>query len=538
MKHIKISFAWLAMLALIFTSCSKEESGSVTEDQEKVQLTFGSLLNDFNSVNKQAEPGECTEGTPGYVLVGLTVGADASSTTYVDDGDPADGDNLIKVDLKNNSGSWETVYSDLLALPAGPYQLQHFIVYSTTHEVLWVAPRVGGSFEGYVNNPLPHLINLAAGTKPYINVDVLCFIPREEVAYGYPFFDLNVVRVENSYCIFVNYCPGDDGREVPAHFMVEVWRDGYGGDDEVTLSNYMNTVNTSGEWPSASVLCIALPDIGDDVLYARVSILDHNYYNADPEVNYIEFEITQEDIENQLEATPRYTHIRYGCQVPPGDPCVPGASNKPGDTNNDCKVNCEDTNTCGGPIGDCPNGPVPGDTNGDCKVNCLDTNDCGAETPGCDDTAYALGGVELNELGLYNGNNWGWGLIIDPDNDPITGPDFDDEYYNEADDQWEFPFIAGAGQNDIDKGWEAGLVIVTIEDGWLNVEIDLHEGVTMTESHIWFSESVGEDQWPENRAPGQFDLNQYSFELDDALDGPYTLIVHSGGVTHPSCDLD
>ncbi len=367
MKHFKFSIAWLAMLALIFTSCSKEEADTGIEDQELIEISFRSLLNDFNNQNKQESPQECREGTPAYVWIGIT----DSDGNYIGEGGGTPTVNLIEVMLKYNSsmGLWETTYSEELALPAGDYQLQHFIVYSSDDTVLWVAPRAEGSFGDYVDDPLPQPINLAAGTKPYISVDVLCYEARNEEAYGYLFFDINLNRVENSYCVFVNYCYDENGREVPAHFMVEVWRDGFGGDDEIILNNYMNDVNTDGTWPAASVLCFALPDIGDGVLYARVSILDTDYYDADPTINFIDFEITQADIDAQELMVPAYEHIRYDCPLPPGDPCIPGSSNLPGDTNNDCVVDCRDTNTCPQP-GDCPDGPVPGDTNGDCEVTC------------------------------------------------------------------------------------------------------------------------------------------------------------------------
>src|SRR5690606_20805396 len=130
---------------------------------------------------------------------------------------------MINIDLKNNNGSWETVYSPDLELEAGAYILEHFVVYDNEDNVLWVAPRVGGAFATNVDTPLPQTINLAAGTKPYINVDVLCYIAREEVAYGYPFFFIDVTEVENSFCLFVNYCDDETGREYPAYFRVDVW---------------------------------------------------------------------------------------------------------------------------------------------------------------------------------------------------------------------------------------------------------------------------------------------------------------------------
>ena len=536
MKHFKTSIAWLALLALIFTSCSKEESDGVTDNSDKVQLTFSALMNSFNSQNKQADAVVCREDAPAYIMVGISSDMNVIPSA----------DQLIKVGVKNNNGSWETTYSDDLAMPAGTYYLQHFVVYDANDQVLWVAPRDGGTFASSVTDALPLQIDLIAGTKPYIAVDVLCFIPREETAYGYPFFDFNVVRVENSYCLFVNYCDDATGREYPAHFSVEIWSDGFDG-TPVNIANNMNTISMAGGYPSASVLCVPLPDLGDDTYYARVTVQNHQLlpYVSDPEADYFQFTFTQADIDAQELMTPAYEHVRFNCEPPYGEPpCEPGTVL--GDTNGDCKVDCRDTNSC-------PNDPCPGldpsvDPDGDCipnnEDNCPDTynpdqedrdhdgfgdvcdlcpdvaSDENLECPvipgnGCD-TAYMYGDVELNTLD-YPGNNWGWGLVIDDS-------DFENGYY-QGDGVWEIPFYAGAGQNVIppDRGWEAGTIILTLDEGGeLTISFSLNAGVTMGDPHIWFSETG----WPAKRAPGQFDLGTDTF--NPVGDGPYYVIVHAG----------
>lgn len=307
MKNFKISIAWLAMMALLFTSCSKEEGGVVSDDPETVQLTFGALLNSFNQQNKQFDA-ECRDdAVPAYVVLGGTTSEDAEWGSY----------ELFEVGLKNNNGSWETTYSEDLALPAGTYYLQYFAVYDSNDQVLWVAPREGGAFAGEVGDALPMEIELVAGTKPYIDVDVLCYYPREEEAYGYPFFDFNVIEVENSYCVFINYCDDETGREYPAYFSIDVFTDA-AMTDEVTLSTDTNTITMEGGWPAASVLCFALPDLGDDTYYARVTVLNHDDldYTAD-ETDFYDFEITQASITALAAQTPAYHHIRLNCDDDP-----------------------------------------------------------------------------------------------------------------------------------------------------------------------------------------------------------------------------
>jgi len=303
--------SFIAIFALLFTSCSKEENGEVASDQETFQLQFGSLLNDFSKQTKAhgTTPVECRDADPSYVLVGV----EDSNGIYIGTGGGTTEPSLFRVEIQNNNGSWETSYSEDLALPAGNYSLEYFIVYSADGQLLWVAPREGGVYASSVGNPLPQDITLAPGTKPYINVDVLCFNPREEEAFGYVFFDINLVEVENNFCIFVNFCDDTSGREYPALFQVDVWADAYGGSD-VVIDGETNSVSGTGNSFAATVFCFPLPPLdGDDTYFVRVTVLDAGAYNADGS-DFIQFEINQDDIDDQLDLTPRYEHIRINCQ--------------------------------------------------------------------------------------------------------------------------------------------------------------------------------------------------------------------------------
>ena len=329
MKNFKYNLSFIAIVALLFTSCSKEESGAVVSDQETYQLQFGTLLNDFEKQSKVhlTDPTACRDADPSYVLVGV----EDSNGIYIGTGGGTTEPSLFRVEIQNNNGSWETSYSEDLALPAGDYSLEYFIVYSADGQVLWVAPREGGVYASSVGNPLPQDITLAPGTKPYINVDVLCFNPRDEEAFGYVFFDINLIEVENNYCIFVNFCYDGTGREYPALFRVDVWADAYGGSD-VVVDGEMNSVSGTGNSFAATVLCFPLPPLGEgEVYYARVTVLDAGAYNADA-LDVSEFTISQTNIAAQLLATPRYEHVRINC----GDDDGNGNECDPANPNDDC----------------------------------------------------------------------------------------------------------------------------------------------------------------------------------------------------------
>ena len=342
MKNFNYSLTFLAIFALLLTSCSKEETDvSGIDGQDTFQLQFNANLNDFNRQQQTKDhlsddPVVCRDADPAYVLVALT----DSNGDWVADKNPepaeAGVDDFIRLDLKLNGGGWETLYSPMLGLPAGTYNLEYFIVYSADDQVLWVAPREGGAYEGSVGDPLPQSIVLGAGTKPYVEVDVLCYVPRMEEAYGHIFFDINAIAIESNYCIFVNYCDDGTGREYPAMFEVDVWGDDYDGSD-VVVDGAMNSVSGTGNDFAATVLCMALPPLGEgEVYYVRVTVLDAGDYDADAS-DFVEFTITQADIDGQPAEVPAYEHLRINCEDDDGG--------------NGCDVNDD--------LADCDNDTVP-----------------------------------------------------------------------------------------------------------------------------------------------------------------------------------
>lgn len=146
-----------------------------------------------------------------------------------------------------------------------------------------------------------------------------------------------------------------------------------------------------------------------------------------------------------------------------------------------------------------------------------------------DETAWAFGETELDNLTkTKNGvqvpltDKWGWCFAYDV-GDGSSG----DEYKTKL---W-----AGAGQNDVTKGYLAGYVWIWDDGDYLYVKYVLATDVYITESHVY----VGDD-YPTTAAPGQFPYNNddlgyltsYSvpaIDLDD-FDGTELIIAVHGVV--------
>lgn len=289
MKKIKIYMMFLAVFALLLTSCSKEDE-AVNENDNLATLSFTTVLNDLvankASLKQQLDIPECTDDAPVFVAVVLTGETNVGTVE-----DPI----IVSVnpDPDNFDDDAEEEYfteesSDLELVP-GEYTLEYFAVYNgdpseTGTEVIWVAPREGGELASFVDTPLPLTFDLGPGAKKYVDVEVLCFDDRMVNEYGYLFFDLETSRAIE-FCVFGNFCDAN-GRHFPAAFSVSVWEYADGDQGDIIHENLTNTVteNNDGDF-SASTLCLALPDTsGEDQYWVEITLLDSEAYDTDERI--------------------------------------------------------------------------------------------------------------------------------------------------------------------------------------------------------------------------------------------------------------
>jgi len=572
MKNFKFCIAYLAIFAMIFTSCSKDEVG-VQEDPNTnmATISFGAVLNDFvanRAALKTPLTGDvpvCSDAAPVKVRVALK----NSGGMWVA-GEDGDAGGFIEIPvIPNGSGGWMTKESSDLELPEGMYSLEYFAVLDAGNNILWIAPRENdeygpANFAAFVNDALPIDINLRVGVKKYIDVEVLCYDERFADEFGYLFFDFTVVDTI-TLCIFGNYC-NEIGRHFPAQFSVEAWM--YSGDPQNPKGEALTNEaleNLTGFYQDpieayAKPLCIVLPDRdGEDSYYIEINILDFvGVYDAPEGLQQTLVISDAEILALYNNGTNTYYHFREGCE---DEPCPSTDADCDGfdDDDDNCPIvyNPDQLDSDGDGVGDacdnCPNTPNADDQDGDCVPNdddlcpgfddnvdsdgdgvpdgcdiCegyddyIDTNEneipdgCDQDTPtplkNCE-TAFMEGNNTLISMDLGN-KRWGWA-----------------EYFDAADGTYTHDIYAGAGQNDINKGTLVGQVKIIVAGGDVHVEITLDAGVNANETHIYFSD----DNAPTTTAPGQYGFTDHTdftgtktFDFSSSYggDGDFWIIVH------------
>ncbi|WP_029035987.1 thrombospondin type 3 repeat-containing protein [Salinimicrobium xinjiangense] len=310
MRKFKIYLSFLAVFALLFTSCSKEENSGMNDDSGKATLSFGAIVQDLaaNSNNKQSDVGdfpECSADAPAYVEIVLMQEGNAVVGSLADP---------YRVDLV--AGQIFTEEDAALELEPGNYSLDHFSVYNAEGDLIWLAPK-GGIFADFVDNPLPLNIDLGAGVKKYVDVSVVCYDDRDVNQYGYLFFELDANEAFE-FCFFANYCT-PEGRHYPARYAVDISIDG--------TSLYSGVVNNTGRDDNgdlfADPLCFALPNLdayADDEEYIdyTLTLLDWTenedaYGDVDQMV--ITGSLSRAEIMANFDGADNveYEHVRFGC---------------------------------------------------------------------------------------------------------------------------------------------------------------------------------------------------------------------------------
>ncbi len=396
MRNFRICLAGIAVFAMLFTSCSKEDGNLLQDrDVEKATLSFGAILNDLannRSSTKQSldDLPECSDEDPFYVMIILS----------------QDGSNVVgsmeapfRINLASNQ--FFTVEVPELELTPGEYSLDYFAVYSEAGELIWLAPNAG-LFEGFSDNPLPLLINLNAGVKKYVEVSVMCFDDRFVNEYGYLFFDL-VPTQAIEFCIFGNYCD-ETGRHYPAAFSVSVWN--YSNETQGALlhSNLSNTValNNDGDYAGTTV-CMALPDTaGLNEYYFEITLLNSDAYGAVTEEVIRSGVITDDDVRALFDGDDNndYYHFRHGdCNLADSPDLFEvggGNGGEPGECDpNDSNADCDNDGVINS-VDECPDTPAGTD---------VDTVGCEAITvPGRDVVVF-------NDINIFDN-----GAMADEDN--------------------------------------------------------------------------------------------------------------------------
>ncbi len=402
MKTIKNYLAFFALVLLLLSSCTKDEAvqrnGEIPNDVASLYL--GPVLKDLANQNRQQEQDvpECSTDDPAYAQITLTYGESNTEVSVV-----------IEI-LEDDQGLF-TAYDDALEIPIPSGEtsvsvtLTDFVVWNEVNGApgvpIWVAPKEGSEYAKFVSDPLSNTFSLRAGSKNYVNVDVICFDDRDVNLYGYQFFDINPVPL-SKLCIFANYCISQGGRDFVANYSLDLYA--YSGDEEegnpitdaglyaVLYSDRMPVTGLDGQTFYADPLCVAVPKGDDDngdvpYLYWEVTLEDwDDYYGEAPNLTLSGY-LTWNQVKAYLDkdgndSTVDYIHLFFNCQ--PSDPLCQIDSD--GDGVPDCDDICPgfddnlDTDGDGVPDG-CDNCPLAanqdqadtdGDGVGDACDECVD----------------------------------------------------------------------------------------------------------------------------------------------------------------------
>jgi hypothetical protein len=191
--------------AMLFSSCNKKDDMSIDEPQ-KVDLVFQANLTKPTLKSANLPYDEMLAALDCQLS---DVGADARVFVQIEQ----NGD-IIK-DTLSFTPVGDGVATDLVELTPGNYSLTRFEIIQPDGEGGWetvlATPMDNSAFQDFVTDVLPFPFEVGTYEKNRLVFDVLCFNQQLAPAFGFEWFDYNIVRGDE-ICVFVN-CINEYDRE-------------------------------------------------------------------------------------------------------------------------------------------------------------------------------------------------------------------------------------------------------------------------------------------------------------------------------------
>lgn len=513
----------VALLAVVWACSRTEDTGNSTP---KVDITFfaeksgptlknGSL--DWDTILAELDCGDVLLGedaAANYRLMVRLTGPNAFDKTYFLAFDPVGGGVASELVQLNADATYSI---ERFALVQKIDQNGDWTVENT--EMVMATPESNSAFMDYVTESLPFEFTVGKYEKNRINIDLLCFNQQVAPAFGFEWFDYNIVQGDE-ICVFIN-CINENDREnyhqvYPSYLAAWVPSDVNSGNAYWDIGpNYTVENNAiTGIYPVCFPLyapAIEMTDgltleirpafgelVGGEVIYSDVFtvtipqsiILEYlglTSYVGDPilidEMRGITVKVDlapDPTVDN-----PRFIHLEY--------------------------LNClEDPND---PGGSCETAFAYNETYSSCFF----------------DYSY-----------LVPTNRWGW---TNGPLEPSATP-------------YEFTMLAGAGggQNENppqchpENGINAGTTTVTYDGSSVSISMNISSGFDLTQVHVWVAEGdAGDDPDPRiphyeknngdivyTLSPGKFTIvdeglteNTWNTALDGFNGGNIYVIIHA-----------
>lgn len=249
MKTFQASLWFILVSLFLFFACSKDADHTISTDSEElIHLSLNLNILDLKkmAITKQEATNfpACSTDDPFYIEIILSQG----DTELV--GDPSE---PFRIDLVSDQLFTKDVPE--MKLPPGQYFLDYCAVYSESGSLLCMAPMADSPMAVFSEATMPLSINLAAGSKPFPDIPVVCYDNRDLNQFGYALFDLQPV-IMRQFCFFANYC-SDNGRHYPAKYSVNITM----GDKTLFSEEINKTGKEDHGTYFADPLCFTLPDV-------------------------------------------------------------------------------------------------------------------------------------------------------------------------------------------------------------------------------------------------------------------------------------